>query len=61
MKWVYRETTPCWVTWTRTIEADNEAEAVQIANEGGGELSGEPEIGDILDGHDLEQDLRAVP
>ena len=42
-KFVLSETYPCFVTWTKVIEADNLDDARNIFDEGGGE-SKEPTI-----------------
>ena len=58
-KHILSETYPCFVTWTKTIEADTLDEARNILDEGGG-ISDPPIIGDILDGHEIEFDARLV-
>lgn len=52
-KFVLSETYPCFVTWTKVIEADNLDDARNIFDEGGG-VSKEPIMGDILDGYPIE-------
>ena len=49
-KFIITETIPCFVTWTREIEADNQDEAMQKHHDHVGEAATE-EIGDSLDGY----------
>lgn len=70
-KYVIKETMPCWVTWHRVVEADNEADAFNMFNDGDGLICNpdgsvplgsvpSPEIGDILDGYDGDQNIVAT-
>lgn len=70
-KYLIKETMPCWVTWHRVVEADDEVDAYNCFNDGDGVLcnadgsipvDGEPtpEIGDILSGYDGDQTIVAV-
>ena len=52
-KFVLMETYPCFVTWTKIIEADTLDDARNIFDEGGGE-SVDPILGDILEGSTIE-------
>ena len=55
---IIEETLPCWVTWRRTVKAENEKAALAAFNEGEGDPVegpvGYPEIGDMVDGYDIE-------
>ena len=59
MLYRYTETLPCWVTFARRIEAPSKEEAIQAAMEGGGDLV-DTDIGDIVDGYDLIQDIEEL-
>jgi hypothetical protein len=60
-RYIISETAPCWITWTRRVEASSEAEAVALFDEGEGQRLNFPEIGDTLTGYDRIIDCEVEP
>ena len=60
-KFIVSETYACWTTWTRTVEATSEAEALELFNDGEGTpVDGSPYLGDIIDYLETEYEVKVA-
>jgi hypothetical protein len=55
-----KETTPCYVTWTRVIEANSKEEAIQLLTDGDHGIEATEEIGDCLTAFDTQYSAKQV-